>query len=343
MDALSVCDTVAFDKTGTLTTGELVCRVIEPLHGHAPPPPGSPLEWKLQAGEEGAGGQYGTTVASCCSPSCQEEALAVAAAMEAAATHPIARAVLEAVEGRSLPAVAVHDWEAVAGQGLAATVTTYKDKEHLMAGKGGGGGVKARMGSVEFVASLAEGEERQAGIHAAALAACKDKELVLAALAVDGKVSLFHFEDELREGAKEVVEELQGAEGLRLLMLTGDREASARRVGEAVGIKEVFWGLKPEDKLGHVQRMAEEAGGRVGGDGANRGRQAGWLAEHVVTGCVSLYLFPWFLGFFGIFGFFGVFLGIFFLGSFFGFFFARACSDHNVSWLRQLAPVAGDW
>lgn len=66
LDALATCDTVAFDKTGTLTTGELRCKAIEPLRGHL-------------------------TSDSCCSPSCEGEALAVAAAMERGATHPIAR------------------------------------------------------------------------------------------------------------------------------------------------------------------------------------------------------------------------------------------------------------
>lgn len=68
LDALAACQTIAFDKTGTLTTGKLMCKAIEPIHGHM---------------EQG--------MKSCCIPNCEKEALAVAAAMERGTTHPIGR------------------------------------------------------------------------------------------------------------------------------------------------------------------------------------------------------------------------------------------------------------
>ena len=71
LDALASCDTVAFDKTGTLTTGDLVCKAIEPIYGH--------------------GRREEPELVHCCNPSCEAEALAVAAAMEQGASHPIAR------------------------------------------------------------------------------------------------------------------------------------------------------------------------------------------------------------------------------------------------------------
>lgn len=71
LDALASCQNIAFDKTGTLTTGEFMCKAIEPIHGHV-------SNNKKQ-------------IASCCVPSCEKEALAVAAAMEKGTTHPIGR------------------------------------------------------------------------------------------------------------------------------------------------------------------------------------------------------------------------------------------------------------
>jgi cation transport ATPase len=71
LDALAGCNTVAFDKTGTLTTGDLVCKAIEPIYGH----------------REREDPEY----VHCCNPNCEAEALAVAAAMEQGASHPIAR------------------------------------------------------------------------------------------------------------------------------------------------------------------------------------------------------------------------------------------------------------
>lgn len=71
LDALASCHTVAFDKTGTLTTGGLTCKAIEPIYGHQ-------------------GGNH-SNVTTCCVPTCEKEALAVAAAMEKGTTHPIGR------------------------------------------------------------------------------------------------------------------------------------------------------------------------------------------------------------------------------------------------------------
>ena len=71
LDALSASQSIAFDKTGTLTTGKLMCKAIEPIHGH------------LDAGNG--------VDPSCCTPNCESEALAVAAAMEKGTTHPIGR------------------------------------------------------------------------------------------------------------------------------------------------------------------------------------------------------------------------------------------------------------
>lgn len=72
LDALASCHTIAFDKTGTLTTGGLAFKAIEPIYGH-------------QAEKNRL------DFASCCVPSCEKEALAVAAAMEKGTTHPIGR------------------------------------------------------------------------------------------------------------------------------------------------------------------------------------------------------------------------------------------------------------
>lgn len=71
LDALASCCTIAFDKTGTLTTGGLVFKAVEPIYGH-------------RRGENES--EY-----ACCNPTCEKEALAVAAAMEKGTTHPIGR------------------------------------------------------------------------------------------------------------------------------------------------------------------------------------------------------------------------------------------------------------
>eukprot|EP00897_Mesotaenium_endlicherianum_P004804 jgi/Mesen1/4351/ME000022S03641 len=84
---------------------------------------------------------------------------------------------------------------------------------------------------------------------------------LLSAAAVATHVTLFHFEDKVRPGAKSVITQLQDEWGASVLMLTGDHEASARRVAQVVGIHErdTYAGLKPEDKLARVRSLADAA------------------------------------------------------------------------------------
>lgn len=74
------------------------------------------------------------------------------------------------------------------------------------------------------------------------------------------QVTLFHFEDKLRPGAADVISTLQKQAGIHLMMLTGDHESSAWRVAKVVGIDEVHFGLKPEDKLHQARILSHDVG-----------------------------------------------------------------------------------
>ncbi|XP_038971968.1 probable cadmium/zinc-transporting ATPase HMA1, chloroplastic isoform X2 [Phoenix dactylifera] len=246
LDALAACQSIAFDKTGTLTTGKLMCKAIEPIHGH--------LEGRIRS-----------EVPSCCIPNCESEALAVAAAMEKGTTHPIGRAVVDHSLGKDLPDISVESFECVPGRGLFATLAGIKsltgDKELL----------KASLGSVEYVASLCKSSVESSKIKEAARTSAYGNDFVQAALSVDKKVTLFHFEDEPRHGVAEVISTLKDQAQLRIMMLTGDHESSARRVADTVGINEVHCCLKPEDKLNKVKSASRDTGGGLimVGDGIN--------------------------------------------------------------------------
>ncbi|KAG6543160.1 hypothetical protein Mapa_015409 [Marchantia paleacea] len=238
LDALAQCDVVAFDKTGTLTTGDLVCKAIEPLHGHC--------------FDES---QYSDD--TCCIPNCEDEALAVAAAMERGATHPIARAVMEHSAGKDLPSIFVDNFHTVPGEGLFANVAQSEARDARPC--------RALLGSVDYIASSFKTSSESDDVRQAANASAHGNELVQAALSVNNKVTLFHFEDKLRPHAADVIRTLQKKAGLRCVMLTGDRAASAQRVAAAVGINEVHSGLKPEDKLHKVTSMSRQKGKHSGG------------------------------------------------------------------------------
>lgn len=233
LDALASCDTVAFDKTGTLTTGDLVCKAIEPIYGHVSKEQNEPK------------------LGCCCNPNCETEALAVAAAMEQGASHPIARAVVDHSEGKVLPALAIENFESFPGKGLEATVSGLKSQQ--------GGSHKALLGSLDYVASSVKLASSSGKILDAAKDSAYGNELVRAALSVNEKVTLFHFEDKLRPGAAEVIASLKQA-GMQILMLTGDHASSAKRVAKAVGIEEVHFGMKPEDKLHRIKNLSRQSG-----------------------------------------------------------------------------------
>ncbi|XP_051198856.1 probable cadmium/zinc-transporting ATPase HMA1, chloroplastic isoform X2 [Lolium perenne] len=246
LDALSSCQSIAFDKTGTLTTGKLMCKAIEPIHGH------------LDV-------SHGVNDPSCCTPNCESEALAVAAAMEKGTTHPIGRAVLNHSVGRDLPVVAVESFESLPGRGVVATLSGIKAKnsENELA--------KASIGSVEYISSLYRSNGESEQIKQAVKCSAFGPEFVQAALSVDKKVTLFHFEDEPRSGVCEVIYTLREKAKLRIMMLTGDHKSSAMRVAKAVCIDEVHFSLKPEDKLNKVKAVSREGGGGLimVGDGIN--------------------------------------------------------------------------
>lgn len=73
-------------------------------------------------------------------------------------------------------------------------------------------------------------------------------------------MTLIHLEDRPRPGVLDVIEELRDQAKLRVMMLTGDHKSSAWRVANAVGIKEVYCSLKPEDKLRYVKDVSRDMG-----------------------------------------------------------------------------------
>ncbi|KAG8074825.1 hypothetical protein GUJ93_ZPchr0006g41047 [Zizania palustris] len=247
LDALSACQSIAFDKTGTLTTGKLMCKAIEPIHGHSD----VPNDFSSNQG--------------CCTPNCESEALAVAAAMEKGTTHPIGRAVVDHSVGKDLPVVAVESFECLPGRGVVATLSGVK------AGNSEDELSKASIGSVEYISSLYRSSGESEQLKEAVKASAFGPDFVQAALSVDKKVTLFHFEDEPRSGVCEVISTLRDKAKLHIMMLTGDHESSALRVAKAVCIDEVHSCLKPEDKLNKVKAVSREGGGGLimVGDGIN--------------------------------------------------------------------------
>ncbi|MEU0781261.1 heavy metal translocating P-type ATPase [Streptomyces sp. NPDC006173] len=177
----------------------------------------------------------------------QEAALRLAGAVEQGSEHPLGRAVTayarRSAEGATLPAV--EDFAATPGHGVRGRVA--------------GRTVQVRVPEGELPQVLADA-------LTAAETAAHSPVLVL----VDGRAeALIAVGDVVRPGSYRAVDRLRRL-GIRPVLATGDREAPARAVAEALGIDEVHARCSPEDKAALVRRLREE-GARVAvvGDGVN--------------------------------------------------------------------------
>jgi len=173
----------------------------------------------------------------------RDECLALAAALESALSHPVAHALVAArPAGVTLPkATALRP---VAGAGVEAEVD----------------GRTVRVGSPAFCAELS----------GSPFPLPLDADEPLAAMAWRGAwVAAFRFDDSLRPEARSLVASLR-AEGLEVILLSGDRAAVVDRVGDELGVAKRVSGAGPEDKARHVEALAAE-GAVVAmiGDGIN--------------------------------------------------------------------------
>jgi Cu+-exporting ATPase len=178
------------------------------------------------------------------------QALALAAAAEAASEHPLARAVTAAAAERGLAPAVAADVAAVPGRGVTATV----------------GGQRVQAGSLAWL--------DQAGVDTSAASRC-DAELADAvqtpiAVAVDGHLSLLlGITDTLAPDSPAGVARLRSL-GLEPVLATGDALEAAIATAQAAGITRVHAELLPQDKSALVDQLRAERGPvAMVGDGIN--------------------------------------------------------------------------
>ncbi|MGA0586527.1 heavy metal translocating P-type ATPase [Dyella sp. KRB-257] len=175
--------------------------------------------------------------------------LRFAAALEAPSEHPLARAIVQAAGARALPSV--EDFRSVTGQGVQGLI----DGQAVALGNA----AMMRALSVELDADTAARADALRGDGATVMY-----------LAMDGALAaLLAVADRLKDGAADAIRRLH-ADGLRLVMLTGDHALSAQAVARELGIDEVHAEVSPADKADVVQSLKKD-GRRVAmaGDGIN--------------------------------------------------------------------------
>ncbi len=179
-------------------------------------------------------------------PLSEDELLAYAAAVEHGSEHPVGAAIVRAAEERGLAVPEAKGFEAHAGAGARASV----------------GGRDVRIGAIAWLAD--------SGIPIASAGTTAPPPEAAFGVAVDGALRAWGVvADRVRDEAREAVARL-AARGLRVILLTGDREEVARAVAERVGIDDVRASKSPEEKQAELVALAR-SGTRVAmcGDGIN--------------------------------------------------------------------------
>ncbi len=215
LEALERVDTIVVDKTGTLTEGKPRLASVATVEG--------------------------TT---------EQEALALAAALERSSEHPLAAAIIDGAKERGVVIPEARDFKSITGGGVRGTV----------------GGKAVALGNARFVTAT--------GINVDALAARADQQRsegqTVVYLAVDGiAVAAIGVADRIKPTTAEAIKSLHAA-GLKVIMLTGDNKLTAMAVAKQLGLDDVMAEVVPEQKRDAVAKLQRE--GKVvamAGDGVN--------------------------------------------------------------------------
>ncbi len=183
--------------------------------------------------------------------STEDGLLGLAACLEGPSQHPLAAAIVEEARRRELPITSVGNFNAVHGRGVRAVV----GKDTFI------GGNQAML--------------EEAGIDTDTLAVQAD------ALAAQGKTPMFFANetektllgviavaDVIKEDSPQAVKELRDM-GIRVVMLTGDNERTAKAIGAQAGVDEVIAGVLPEGKERVIRELKRQGKVAMVGDGIN--------------------------------------------------------------------------
>jgi heavy metal translocating P-type ATPase len=178
------------------------------------------------------------------------DVLVLAAALENLSEHPLATAIIEHIKTQSLPILAVSDFKAITGKGIQAVLD----------------GQPVRLGnSLMF---------KEAGIDISPL---NDKAIelqnqgqtVMFVAVGERFAGIISVADSIKPESREAIRLLH-AEGVKIIMITGDNLNTARAVAGSLGIDSIYADVLPEDKFKHVQALQKQ--GHIvamAGDGIN--------------------------------------------------------------------------
>jgi len=187
-------------------------------------------------------------------PWSEVDLLRFAASLERSSEHPLAAAVVAGAEGRGIACAPVEQFHSVTGKGVTGTVT----------------GRRVAIGTAVFL-------QNDVGVSAHSLTQLDDEAASLRRegqtilfVGIDGQAAgVLGVADPIKDSTRDALRELK-AEGIRVVMVTGDHRDTAEAVARQLGIEEVMAGVLPEQKGQIIARFKSE--GRVvamAGDGIN--------------------------------------------------------------------------
>ncbi len=178
-----------------------------------------------------------------------EGLLHLALSLEAKSEHPLAKAILNRAREQGLEAQPVSDFKVLPGNGLSATL----EGEELF-----GGSLAYMSGRLEIPEEIRKASESLAyGGKTPLFFAKKKRFLGIIAVA-----------DAIKEESPGAVRELQNM-GIRVVMLTGDNESTAKAIGAQAGVSEVIAGILPEGKESVIRALKQKGKVAMVGDGIN--------------------------------------------------------------------------
>jgi Cu+-exporting ATPase len=180
----------------------------------------------------------------------EDDVLRLAASLERGSEHPLAAAIVRGAEERGLPLAAVSGFRSIAGRGVAGTV------EGRDVGLGNRRFLRDR-GLAPDAAEREVDELREAG-------------RTIVYVMIDGALAgLLAVADPIKDTTADALRSLR-ADGVRVVMLTGDHRATAEAVARELGIDDIVAEALPEEKVAAVERLvAEGRSVAMAGDGIN--------------------------------------------------------------------------
>ncbi|HEY7433657.1 MAG TPA: heavy metal translocating P-type ATPase [Methylomirabilota bacterium] len=178
------------------------------------------------------------------------EMLALGAGLERGSEHPLAAAILAGAAARGVSAASVDAFRSLTGRGVIGTA----------------GGRRVALGNARLLEELGL-DAGPLGKRAEALR--EEGQTVMFLIAGDAVVGILGVTDPIKATASQAIRALR-AEGLRVVMVTGDNWATARAVARTLGLDDVIAEVLPEQKAEIVRRLrAERRVVAMAGDGVN--------------------------------------------------------------------------